>query len=464
MGYINIINKVRARKERISSVCCHLLAFGLWLIALCACSDGTEQTMSGDAIEFSTNMTEAVTRATIDNVEDLKELTEGFGMFGYLTDGDNWATAISGKTAATYPAPDFMNNQPVIWQMAYGSTEEDWRYEPLKYWPNSTNNATPRYISFFAYAPYQTTGIPDESDKTPHVEYTLGDAPGSQTDLLYANCRNATRNGNGLITYDGTTAIYQRVPLTFHHALASLDIYVEREYDNTTSTPAPYEADDTKIFIGEVKFSTGTGTTTKGKLNLDTGEWTATETGTKTFIYSNSDMTDWVRGTTESGTSDIRVYELDKWLTQWKADGTAYNPIVDNPEDSVSSISGVIEVPRQLTSAAKTLILFPQTDLTLTPTVSYSFVTRDDNLEFGYLTDTEGSRRFSRIFHEDQEGNTIKITLEAGKRYHLLLRISAEHVSLQVMGVEDWDFPLRFTTSVEDYEEETKEHTVNEGH
>lgn len=419
--------------------------------------------MSSDAIEFSINATEGATRAVINNVEDLKELTEGFGVFGYLTEGDNWATAINGKTAETYPAPDFMNNQPVIWQMAYGTTEEDWRYEPLKYWPNSTNNATPRYISFFAYAPYQTTGLLDASDKTPHVEYTLGDAPGSQTDLLYANCRNATRNGNGLITYDGTTATYQRVPLTFHHALASLDIYVEREYDNTTSTPTPYEAEDTKIFIGEFKL-TGT-MNTKGKLNLDTGEWTVTKTDTKTFTYSNSDMTDWVRGTTESGASDIRVYELDKWLTQWKADGTAYNPMVDNPADIASSLSGVIEVPRLLASAAKTLILFPQTDLTLTPTVSYSFVTRDDNLEFGYLTDTEGSRRYSRIFHENQVGNSIKLTLEAGKRYHLLLRISVEHVSLEVMGVEDWDFPLRFTTSVEDYKEETpQERIVNEEH
>lgn len=448
----------------------YIIMFACALLAGCSGSDegGGATADSGAPVAFTTGVD--ATRSTfIDDLAALQALPNGFAVFAYNTESVLWETAIVGKSGSTYPTPDFMYNQPVRWELAYGTTEEDWHYTPLKYWPNTTNNATPyRYISFFAYAPYQETGLPSESDKEPHIDYSLGDV-GSQVDLIYANCIDATRNGYGLIVYDGATSTYQKVPLTFHHALSAIDIYVQREYDGTLTSPAPYEADDTKIFVGKLQLTLGAGTTIGGKFNLYTGLWDSpSKEDSKTITFSNSDMMEWVRGTTATGASDIRVYELDKWDTQWKTDGTAYNELLDDTKPGDLTGSGVIDVPRRLVDATKTLLLIPQT-LTLTPSLDYSFVTRDDHLEFDYLTDTQGAgggneRRYARIFHQNQEGNSIQLPLEAGKRYHLLLHISAEHVSFEVMSVEDWDFPLRFTTSVEDYEKETKEHTVNEGH
>ena len=165
-------------------------------------------------------------------------------------------------------------------------------------------------------------------------------------------------------------------------------------------------------------------------------------TGLITFNYSN------------------RASDAATW--SWNDDGTKNN-------DDGTLLSGVIETPRQLNLGMKTLMLIPQT-LTLTPTVSYSLVTRDDALEHDYLIDTQGAlgnnaRRFGRLVYENIPGNTLSLQMEAGKHYSLLLRIGAEHVALKVMSVEDWDFPIRFSPGVAgDFENKIYDHTVDEAH
>ena len=89
--------------------------------------------------------------------------TQGFGVFAYNTGASDWATA----GAST--KPNFMYNQQVYW-------DTDWKYEPVKYWPNgkdAANSTSPsntateggvQMLSFFAYAPYVpvtvTSGVP----------------------------------------------------------------------------------------------------------------------------------------------------------------------------------------------------------------------------------------------------------------------------------------------------------------
>lgn len=162
---------------------------------LAACSDngGSDNPLAdSDApITFSTDVEMLATRASVSNIantDTLKKLGEGFGVFAYKTGTDDIAdaafsrkwgeatTGLSGNELA-YPTPDFMYNQQVTWGIQYVKdtsnpdnpvVERNWVYSPPKYWPNSSQNVAPRYISFFAYAPYYRRGCYDGCDRLPH--------------------------------------------------------------------------------------------------------------------------------------------------------------------------------------------------------------------------------------------------------------------------------------------------------
>ena len=282
------------------SVADYVLAMGLAaLIGGCAGSDDSSGLSPdyGDApIVFTTDMNDTwepadnMTRAytgNIDDVDALKASGVGFGVFAYFTDTEKWDEAKGAYPVndANYPTPDFMNNQTVEWGVQYMENEvphNDWVYDPLKYWPNYSDNnpAEARYVSFFAYAPYTSeaeaamaeatgvTGLPiytdgkSTDDKSPHVLFTLGDV-GSQTDLLWACKTDATRNGEGLIA-DVNPNSYQKVQLSFRHALSRVDIYVQRIFDEEPfSGKKPAGTEYTRLFISKVElaadFLEGTG-------------------------------------------------------------------------------------------------------------------------------------------------------------------------------------------------------------
>jgi hypothetical protein len=44
----------------------------------------------------------------------------------------------------------------------------------------------------------------------------------------------------------------------------------------------------------------------------------------------------------------------------------------------------------------------------------------------------------------------------------LLIHVGVETVEFEVISIEDWDFPIRYTTDVDDTEDETIEKIVNE--
>lgn len=403
------------------------------------------------AISFSTALSAGSTRATIgsiDNLDALKASGDGFGVFAYLTDANTWvtdSTAYKNGSITTEKLNQwfYMYNQQVKWDNSYqdneGKWQKDWVYSPLKYWPNSTNNATDRYISFFAYAPYVAaagasdgiTNFTNSTDKLPHVIYEIAGG-NEQVDLLYANCIDATRNGEGLIT-PAEVEKYQKVPLTFHHALAALDIYVQRVYDEPVYTGNdPSESNDTKIYISKLELASSvngtSGLQTGGRLDLRSGEWTsvggtwAAATGKK-LTYTEAMFDDYVKGTTSTDALVIRDTELGKF----------------------GEPSGIDEEERTLIKNAMPQVFLPRT-VTLIPTITYSMVTNDDNLAIDYYTDLTG-KKYSRIVNE-VTGNSMTIDFQAGKRYRMLIRVGVEHISFEILSIVDWDFPLRYNPDV----------------
>lgn len=435
------------------------------LIVACSGSDGDDRGPSmddGSAIAFATDVT---TRAntTIDSTGALQKLPLGIGVFAYLTEEKTWNDAISGKNKGDYPIPDFMFNQQLVWriQRIEGSdTIRRWMYDPVKYWPNNSKDAAPRYISFFAYAPWQAESakdygimeMPCSRDRSPHLKYKIGPV-GNMTDLLYAKAIDANRNENGLIEVtekDGTREfMYRNVKLQFHHALACVYIYIQRVYDEPHySGKAPDEEKETKLFVSQLELvsSDNKEIFEEGYLDLATEEWTllnssGSDTDKKCAItYAEDVLNDSISGTVNN--KDLAII-ADRELNKWERTGFG----IDGKE-------------RCLFKEGNALFFIPQ-ELTLTPTLKYSMLTQDNDLSLSDYVDIKGNK-YARIVHTVQ-GNSLKLNFEKGKRYKLLIHIEAEHIRFEVVSVTDWDFPLRFDTSVvQDFNEESKNHELNE--
>lgn len=113
------------------------------------------------------------------------------------------------KYSESNVSPDFMYNEQVSLESGV------WNYYPLRYWPNGEGEdaSLPRYVSFFAYAPFYGRCISDFSQKTekgdPWLTYRLADDISSQEDLLYAMQLDKSKQ-----------ATNQNVRFDFQHALA----------------------------------------------------------------------------------------------------------------------------------------------------------------------------------------------------------------------------------------------------
>ncbi len=511
------------------------ITVGLLLTGCTAGDDGgggsTLQTTQPEAVSFSTDLgskSSRVTTGTINNTDALRASGDGFGVFAYLTDGKTWAEAKDVDADLSEFKNFFMQNQQVTWGVQWvddkGDTnpandenQYDWVYYPLKYWPNSTDNATARNISFFAYAPWADASASPEAgvidyvrdgDRLPHVIYKLG-APNQQVDLLWAKAVDTKRNGNGLITVDNTDPenivhTYQKVPLEFHHALSAIDIYVQRVYDEPAYTgKIPDAVLYPTLYISKLELTSTTaaadgknGLQLSGRFDLEHGTWSDpgapnawSDLGDSDpdddevkLIYDETMLNDTLRGTTSTDPDVISDMELDKW--KWVLDthrtwDDGESKWVDDPDDDewvdATTITasefeadpgrwkdayGVSEVERNLIKNTMTQVLIPR-KVTLIPTLTYSMVVRDDALLVDYLTDSEG-HKYTRIINE-VPGNSVTLDLVAGKRYTLLIRIGVEHISFELVSVVDWDFPMRFTPDVvRGFEEDEIGHILNE--
>ena len=247
------------------------------VLLLAACTDDSDGRQGQDEsiISFETTVPLFQTRGLINTNGDMQ--SEGFGVFAYYTGSEEW-------TEASSPAPNFMYNQKVEWN------DPAWTYTPVKYWPNDNNPAdvsgatgsvTHSYLSFFAYAPYKSTGI-TVLQYQPLISYTWTNNvnPSSQSDLLYASQKDCYKTRD-----DGWGFVSGRVPFHFCHALAAIEFKVRRK-DATgevicLTSLSLNSADTTAVSSSQASLNTS------GSFNLVTAEWVRTSltTSTPTISY-----------------------------------------------------------------------------------------------------------------------------------------------------------------------------------
>ena len=189
--------------------------WGTFLLTACmVCSCSQEEVVSevttNQAISFDTYVgRNAQTRASVATETTLEGSDEGFGVFGYYTEDDDWSSSAK---------PNFMYNQ----QVTYDDTESAWGYDPIKYWPDGN-------ISFYAYAPYSENGYTLSANNVagaPTLTYTMPDEVEDQVDLLISDKRLDQTIANPVVGF------------TFYHALSRIGFAIKAEakaLDNATS-------------------------------------------------------------------------------------------------------------------------------------------------------------------------------------------------------------------------------------
>ena len=272
----------------------------------------TQETVA-QAVGFDVYMSDAVTRAgyagvmttekmKINNLDD----QVGFGVMTYYHEGADYAAGIT---------PNFMYNEHVTW--AGG-----WTYSPLKYWPNETTkdsqttpidpaqSAQTDMLSFFAYAPYVTTGATplgtkdnttmdigggtkiyayhgseasgitaisaENYDSDPKVEWKVSANPDNNVDLLWGVAPEGFSytavNGSSIKKIAGlplTNLVKpdkdQKIKFLFEHALSRIGLTVVSAIDQVADGGV-LDA-NTKVLIENVKIYGDFGT--EGVLNLN---------------------------------------------------------------------------------------------------------------------------------------------------------------------------------------------------
>lgn len=193
----------------------------------------------------------------------------GFGVYAFQTldsdtdPGDDKGGKYASGDGSSAKVPDFMINEKLLWN----ATNQGWYYNPLKYWPNETDNDSQNTsaemeaiggnkhldrLTFFAYAPYVTTGsgstgitaITDNagmlgSDKTtdPTIRYVAAlDDPNAAVDLLWGvapagGLTYTAVNGRTVKVDEGMPLIDMTKPdvntnmkFLFQHALARIGV------------------------------------------------------------------------------------------------------------------------------------------------------------------------------------------------------------------------------------------------
>ena len=140
--------------------------------AILGCTDPLYNiSQEGHPISFkAVQKAKSGTKASTTYSFDVKEC--GFGIIAYNTGTDTWDSSVRNH-------PNFMWNQQVT------KPSTTWQYSPIKYWATDYSEN----ISFFAYAPYSTSGeygitpMPNNSQDEPYIDFVLSN-PDNMTDLL----------------------------------------------------------------------------------------------------------------------------------------------------------------------------------------------------------------------------------------------------------------------------------------
>lgn len=374
-------------------------AAALVLTASCVKVETFENTRDENVLTFGVYAGNAAqTRATYGDITtaNLKNSTDGFGVFAYYTLNNDWAST---------DTPNFMYNQQVKYNDSANTTlyPAKWEYTPLKYWPNGQNSTTVETgtitdkLSFYAYAPQIATasvntvpaagqGITAISANTaagaPTISFTVPSKAEQQIDLLWATpVLNQTKQ-----TITGT------INFTFKHALAKLGIKVQAVVDAVAPTTANLDS-NTKIILESLEMSADG--TKSGVLTIDsataTPNW-ASKTGETVVTF---DAASFSATTTVNGKTGFDVTETAQYLNEDKS------PMI---------------IPGEIASGKYVI------------TANYWVITEDAALNGGYSTVQQVIKKTS----------TAAITFDAGYKYDVLVKLGLTNVSFDVTEVSTW--------------------------
>lgn len=167
------------------------IAMGATAFVSCSTSDDPiiELPIENAAVLFNTTIEKEETQTRATTLDDAELKNGGFGVLAYYTQNSAWSAAASTAT------PNFMHNQKISWSTANSL----WNYSPIKYWSNNTNDK----VSFFAYAPFETSptngaskGIrlpANTATGTPSINFSINSSIANQVDLVYASAKDKNR-------------------------------------------------------------------------------------------------------------------------------------------------------------------------------------------------------------------------------------------------------------------------------
>lgn len=145
------------------------------------------------------------TRGSESDLPAIQAENVGFGVFGNYTASGSDVSYGSG----------LFKNQHVTYKTSNKTSK--WEYTPIKYWP------TAGHIDFLAYAPY----VEQKTLSGTKFDFTVSSNVADQTDLLWANATNQTKENNS-----GTN----KVNFTFKHALAKIGYSVKSKENYSPAT------------------------------------------------------------------------------------------------------------------------------------------------------------------------------------------------------------------------------------
>lgn len=252
-----------------------IIALAGLTISSCTNDEVIPNTSVDNAIEFGTYLgRDAQTRGSVLNNDVSTGLShQGFGVFAYYTDNGDFKQEESPL--------NYMKNT-----MVTSPNGTDWTYSPVKYWPNEATDK----LSFFAYAPYNSTYSPTTTGD-PILEFTVAREVTNQIDLVVAdatNLKNLTKQ-----------SVTDKVLFNFKHVLSRVGFKVEAVIDQTneadgtnpdTDSQTNGIAEGTVISVQEVELIGDFNTA--AKINLNSSAWSNGTTATTSYSLGTDGFTD----------------------------------------------------------------------------------------------------------------------------------------------------------------------------
>ena len=394
---------------------------------------------------FGAYLNRATTRAGYAGEVTLDQLKrEGFGVFGYYTDGELFSD---------FAKPNFMYNEKV-----WSEDGSVWKYEPVKYWPNEFGGEAQSddvdRLSFFAYAPYvhvnPSTGIPDgaNDDKAtgiiamtrnsstgdPFVKYAVSTDPTKQVDFIWgvAAGDNSPQPiiGGAHQVKKGTPfldlvkpAERQEIMFDFHHALAALNVQVDALFDVDAASSTNDVDANSKIYIRSITFD---GIATEGAFNLNQAVEGAAWSElccSNTIDEGAFTIYDGLRDGRE-GAGIEAANEKTVGLNEAIIQKTASAGVTKEAVNLFNS-----------TELDKSIYIIPATSATtpLKVNVVYDVETEDDDV---ITTLSDGVTKGVSVTNNITKETTLN--LEAGKKYILKLHLGMTSVKFEA-AVTGWD-------------------------